>query len=83
MDLWTRSTYGAILGSDELRNNIASLYDDPSSNPVSPKSVIVMQGAISANSLVLYSLLGPGDHVICVFVLQQALAKLGDYRRKG
>ncbi|KAI9146861.1 Tyrosinase ustQ [Paramyrothecium foliicola] len=74
VDLSTRLTYGAILGSDELRNNIANLYgDQTSSAPVSPKSVIVMQGAISANNLVLYSLVGPGDHVICVFPTYQQL----------
>lgn len=73
VDLSTRLTYGAILGSDELRNNIASLYDGPSSTPVSPKSIVVMQGAISANNLVLYSLVGPGDHVICVFPTYQQL----------
>lgn len=32
-----------------------------------------MQGAISANNLVLYSLLGPGDHVICVYPTYQQL----------
>ncbi|KAL2202350.1 aminotransferase-like protein [Sarocladium strictum] len=71
VDFSTRLTYGAISGSDELRSNIASLYDGEAA--VSPKSVLVMQGAISANNLVLYSLVGPGDHVICVFPTYQQL----------
>jgi aspartate/methionine/tyrosine aminotransferase len=74
IDLSTKLTYGAILGSDELRNNIASLYDNQSATAtVSPKSVIVTQGAISANNLALYSLVGPEDHVICVFPTYQQL----------
>jgi aspartate/methionine/tyrosine aminotransferase len=74
VDFSTKLTYGAISGSDELRNNIASLYHGESAaGTVSPKSVLVMQGAISANNLVLYSLVGPGDHVICIFPTYQQL----------
>ncbi|KAI1849176.1 hypothetical protein JX266_005137 [Neoarthrinium moseri] len=67
-------TYGAILGSAELRQNIASQYDSAgSSGEVHPDSVIVTQGAIAANHLVFYSLVGPGDHVVCVFPTYQQL----------
>lgn len=75
VDLGTRLTYGAIRGSDELRRNIAGLYEThgASSLPLTPESVIVTQGAISANHLVFFSLVGAGDHVICVFPTYQQL----------
>ncbi|KAI0380350.1 PLP-dependent transferase [Hypomontagnella monticulosa] len=72
-------TYGAIRGSDELRQNIASTYNEEKSTAMtttpilSPEDIIVTQGAISANHLVFYSLVGPGDHVICVFPTYQQL----------
>lgn len=81
VDLGTRLTYGAIRGSDELRQNIAGLYHETHgaasssspSPPLTPDSVIVTQGAIAANHLVFYSQVGPGDHVICVFPTYQQL----------
>ncbi|KAI1764728.1 PLP-dependent transferase [Hypoxylon sp. FL1150] len=82
IDFSTRLTYGAILGSDELRGNIAATYNEdegttaaaaPGPPPLSPEDIIVTQGAISANHLVFYSLVGPGDHVICVFPTYQQL----------
>ncbi|KAI1361826.1 PLP-dependent transferase [Xylaria arbuscula] len=79
LDFSRPMTYGAILGSDELRRNIASLYaeeqDDgvKSAPPVSAEDVIVTQGAIAANHLVFYSLVGPGDHVVCVYPTYQQL----------
>ncbi|KAI1349294.1 PLP-dependent transferase [Xylaria sp. FL0043] len=77
-------TYGAILGSDELRRNIAALYTEEESNEsesgtnngndaLPPQDVIVTQGAIAANHLVFYSLVGPGDHVVCVYPTYQQL----------
>ena len=74
LDLSTKLTYGAIRGSDELRRNIAALYERGSSSlPLSPDSVIVTSGGISANHLVFYSQVGAGDHVICVFPTYQQL----------
>ncbi|XXH05363.1 hypothetical protein Hte_011789 [Hypoxylon texense] len=83
IDFSARLTYGAIRGSDELRQNIAATYNEdegtaaaaaaPGTSPLSPEDVIVTQGAISANYLVFYSLVGPGDHVICVFPTYQQL----------
>ncbi|OTB02697.1 hypothetical protein M426DRAFT_61771 [Hypoxylon sp. CI-4A] len=67
-------TYGSIRGSDKLRQNIASIYnDDETTTSLSHESIIVTQGAISANHLVFYSLIGPGDHVICMFPTYQQL----------
>jgi aspartate/methionine/tyrosine aminotransferase len=37
------------------------------------EDVIVTQGAIGANFLALYTLTGPGDHVICVYPTYQQL----------
>lgn len=77
-DLSTPLTYGAIRGSDALRHNIAALYaqDENKSNQasiVAPNDVIMTQGAIAANHLVFYTLVGPGDHVVCVFPTYQQL----------
>ncbi|TGJ85705.1 hypothetical protein E0Z10_g3021 [Xylaria hypoxylon] len=70
-------TYGAIRGSDELRRNIAALYSDESragdTDDLSREDIIVTQGAIAANHLVFYALIGPGDHVVCVFPTYQQL----------
>ncbi|KAI1474511.1 hypothetical protein K445DRAFT_316198 [Daldinia sp. EC12] len=70
-------TYGPIRGSDELRQNITALYNEDASPtatiPLYPENIIVTQGAISANHLVFYSLVGPGDHVICVLPTYQQL----------
>ncbi|KAI0512955.1 PLP-dependent transferase [Xylaria bambusicola] len=68
-------TYGAILGSDELRRNIAGLYSEEGIDnaSVAPEDVIVTQGAIAANHLVFYSLVGPGDHAVCVYPTYQQL----------
>jgi DNA-binding transcriptional MocR family regulator len=77
LNLSTKLTYGAILGSPELRQNIAALYGSENSpSDLSPASIIVTQGAIAANHLLLYSLVGPGDNVVCVFPTYQQLYAL-------
>ncbi|RFU77831.1 aminotransferase class i and ii [Trichoderma arundinaceum] len=63
-------TYGAIRGSSTLRERIASLYEE---EQLSADNVLITQGAIAANFLVFYSLVGPGDHVICVYPTYQQL----------
>ncbi|KAI1105738.1 PLP-dependent transferase [Jackrogersella minutella] len=79
IDLSTHLTYGPIRGSDELRRNLAVKYNEDEATTKSPapplsfEDIIVTQGAISANHLVFYSLLRPGDHVICVFPTYQQL----------
>ena len=56
-----RLGYGAIEGSDRLRQAIAARYDT-----VSKDSVIVAHGAIGANHLVYEALVEPGDIVVSV-----------------
>lgn len=76
----SRMTYGAILGSDATRQSIADLYSKRTENSTGSSSpslskdqVIITQGAIGANYLLLYSLVGPGDHVVCVYPTYQQL----------
>mgnify|MGYP003582393229 CR=1 FL=1 len=56
-----KMTYGAIEGSDRLRDLIALLYDRQRR-----ENVIVTHGAIGANALVYETLVEPGDHVVSV-----------------
>jgi aspartate/methionine/tyrosine aminotransferase len=72
----SRMTYGAILGSDSTRQNIADLYsngDQADTGTLSKDQVVLTQGAIAANYILLYSLVGPGDHVVCVYPTYQQL----------
>ncbi|KAI0107744.1 PLP-dependent transferase [Nemania sp. FL0031] len=84
LDFSRPMTYGAIRGSEELRRNIAALYSSDLSDGstgtgvddgdrVAPDDVLVTQGAIAANHLVFYALVGPGDHVVCVYPTYQQL----------
>jgi aspartate/methionine/tyrosine aminotransferase len=54
-------TYGAIEGSDRLRDAICTLYERQSRH-----NIVVTHGAIGANALVHETLVEPGDHVISV-----------------
>lgn len=65
-------TYGAILGSQTLRERVAS-HCSSGAEKLSVENVIITQGAIGANFLSLYTLVGPGDHVICVYPTYQQL----------
>jgi len=56
-----KMTYGAIEGSERLRDLIAGLYERQQRN-----NVIVTHGAIGANALVYETLVEPGDHVVSV-----------------
>lgn len=56
-----KMTYGAIEGSDRLRNNVAALYSRQNK-----ENVVITHGAIGANALVYETLVEPGDHVISV-----------------
>ena len=73
LKLSTKLTYGAIRGSANLRQRLASLYSARVSSPLAPESIIVTPGAISANFLLLYTLIGPGDHVVCMYPTYQQL----------
>jgi aspartate/methionine/tyrosine aminotransferase len=56
-----KMTYGAIQGSDRLRDNICTLYERQKR-----ENIVVTHGAIGANALVHETLVDPGDHVISV-----------------
>jgi aspartate/methionine/tyrosine aminotransferase len=56
-----KMTYGAIEGSDRLRNVVASLYETQKR-----ENVVITHGAIGANALVYETLVERGDHVISV-----------------
>ncbi|MDG1456449.1 MAG: aminotransferase [Pseudoprimorskyibacter sp.] len=56
-----KMTYGAIRGSDRLRDAICTMYTKQTRN-----NVMVTHGAIGANALLHETLVEPGDHVISV-----------------
>ena len=56
-----KMTYGAIEGSERLRNAIVALYENQS-----PENVIVTHGTIGANMLVHKTLVSAGDKVVAV-----------------
>lgn len=59
-------TYGAIEGSDRLRDNIISLY-----RKQKRENILITHGAISANALVHETLVSPGDRIISVIPTYQ------------
>ena len=61
-----KMTYGAIEGSERLRDAIAALYARQQR-----ENVIVTHGTIGANSLVHQALVSRGDHVISVIPTYQ------------
>lgn len=65
--------YGAGLGSRNLREAVAAMYCSDAGASITWEDVLVTQGAISANFLVLNTLCGPGDHVICQYPTYQQL----------
>ncbi|KAJ5202074.1 uncharacterized protein N7498_006737 [Penicillium cinerascens] len=69
----TKLTYGAIRGSDKLRQTLANLYSAKTPTPLPKDNVLISAGAIQANFLALYTLCGPGDHVICHYPTYQQL----------
>ncbi|KAH6620587.1 pyridoxal phosphate-dependent transferase [Boeremia exigua] len=66
-------TYGAIRGAEDLRNNLARLYSAKVTTPLSADNILTTPGAIQANYLTAYSLVGEGDHVICQYPTYQSL----------
>ncbi|KAF5532840.1 transaminase type I [Fusarium phyllophilum] len=72
IDTSIKLTYGAIPGSQTLRECIAA-HCSTEGVQLAPEDAIVTQGAIGANFLALYTLIGPGDHVICVYPTYQQL----------
>ncbi|KAJ6187252.1 hypothetical protein N7519_002160 [Penicillium mononematosum] len=69
----TKLTYGAIRGSDKLRNTLANLYSVRAPTQLPMDNILITAGAIQANFLLLYTLVGPGDHVICHYPTYQQL----------
>ncbi|KAJ5669123.1 hypothetical protein N7462_010193 [Penicillium macrosclerotiorum] len=69
----TKLTYGAIRGSEKLRGTLSNLYSAKIPGLVSKENVLITAGAIQANFLLLYTLVGPGDHVICHYPTYQQL----------
>jgi len=65
LDTKRRQDYGHIRGSPELKANISALYNTPEKPQLPVDNVLITQGAIAANFLLLYTLVGPGDHVVC------------------
>ncbi|WPG97494.1 Hypothetical protein R9X50_00027100 [Acrodontium crateriforme] len=65
VDLKAIQNYGDIRGNKELRTNLARLYSSKTGTPLPAENILIQPGAISANFLVLYGLIKPGDHVIC------------------
>jgi aspartate/methionine/tyrosine aminotransferase len=59
-------TYGAIEGSERLRNLVAGLYEKQTN-----ENVTITHGAIGANALVHETLVEPGDRVISVLPTYQ------------
>ena len=59
--LTMRMTYGAIEGSDRLRDAIAGIYDTQAR-----QNIIVTHGTIGANMLVHKALVGAGDRVVAI-----------------
>ena len=72
LDLSTKLTYGAIRGSKQLRGTLADIYSEKTT-PLPLDNVLITAGAIQANFLLLYTLVGPGDHVICHYPTYQQL----------
>ena len=56
-------TYGMHRGNEELRKNIAGLYE----TDVDEENVVTANGASGANQMVLQALLGAHSHVICLW----------------
>lgn len=68
--------YGTIRGTKELRGKVATLLGTNafgSNDLLDVDDILITQGAISANFHLLYTLLGPGDHVVCVYPTYQQL----------
>ncbi|KAK1970839.1 aminotransferase class I and II [Colletotrichum sublineola] len=80
IDFSTKLVYGPIRGSVPLRRRVAALCgggggssDLASPGALGEDDVLITQGAIGANFLLLYTLVNPGDHVICVYPTYQQL----------
>ena len=69
----TKLTYGAIRGSDQFRSLLSHLYSVKTPTQLPKDNILITAGAIQANFLLYYALVGPGDHVICHYPTYQQL----------
>ncbi len=60
--------YGPIVGSDELKEAILSLYETGSK-----ENITITHGTINANELVMMELLEPKDHVVSLYPSYQQM----------
>lgn len=67
----TRLTYGAIEGASTLKKEISSLYKD-----ISLAEIVTNHGAIGSNSLVINTIVEPGDEVIVVTPTYQQMQSI-------
>lgn len=72
IDFGLKLTYGSVPGSQELRELVAA-HCSHGATQLSAEDIIISQGAIGANFLALYTLIHPGDHVICMYPAYQQL----------
>jgi len=66
-------SYGHIRGNPTLLGHLSRLYSSKVGTPLPPENILIAPGAIAANFLVFYALLGPGDHVVCHYPTYQQL----------
>ncbi|KAM0330550.1 hypothetical protein ACHAQA_003497 [Verticillium albo-atrum] len=66
LDPDVKLTYGSFEGSEKLRASIAALHSSED-NKVTADNVIITPGSIMANFLVLDTICGEGDHIICQY----------------
>lgn len=65
-------TYGSIRGDEKLRSNLAALYSARAAG-MTQDNILITNGAIVANFLVLYAQVSSGDHVICQYPTYEQL----------
>lgn len=74
ISLSTKLTYGAIRGSDKLRGHLSHIHSTETPTTALPQdNILITSGAIQANFLLHYALVGPGDHVIVHYPTYQQL----------
>lgn len=66
-------SYGHIRGNPTLLGHLSRLYSSKVGTPLPPENILIAPGAIAANFLAFYALLGPGDHVVCHYPTYQQL----------
>lgn len=71
--LATKLTYGHITGSPDLKGAVAAIYNDFDGSDISRDHILITNGAIGANFLLFYALVGHGDSVVTVCPSYQQL----------